>query len=89
VKYILMFLQIIPAIVSAIKSIEEFLPVSGIGKEKLALIREGLTRIYGDLSGIWPAIETFVAGLVKLANDVGVFKKDLPKKIEDEPVVTP
>lgn len=88
-KYILMFLQMIPAVISAIKSIEEFLPVSGIGKEKLALIREGLTKIYGDLSGIWPAIEGLVSGLIKLANDAGVFKKDLPKKIEDEPIVIP
>jgi hypothetical protein len=74
-KYALMILQMIPAIISSIKSIEEFLPASGIGKEKLAIIRAALENTYDNVKDIWPAIEKVVGLLIDLANSTGVFKK--------------
>ena len=70
-----MFLQMIPFIIEAIKKIEEFLPVPGVGKDKLALIRESLSAIFKEVDSIWPAVETLVAALVKMANASGIFKK--------------
>ena len=74
-KYILMFLQMVPAIIEAVKKIEEFIPSSGWGKEKIAAIRESLSVIFKEIDSVWPAIEVFVSAMVKLANLTGVFKK--------------
>ncbi len=74
-KYALMILQMIPAIIGAIKSIEEFLPATGIGKEKIAVIRASLESTYDGVSEVWPAVEKVVGMLVTLANSTGVFKK--------------
>ena len=74
-RYILMFLQMVPAIIEAVKKIEEFIPASGWGKEKIAAIRESLSVIFKEIDSVWPAIEVFVSAMVKLANLTGVFKK--------------
>lgn len=67
-KYALMFLQMIPAIIDAMRKIEEFLPVAGLGSQKLAMLRESLMKIWKEVDAVWPAIETVVALLVKAAN---------------------
>ena len=84
-KYILMFLQMVPAIIEAVKKIEEFIPASGWGKEKIAAIRESLSVIFKEIDSVWPAIEVFIGAMVKLANLTGVFKK--PEVTEPDPVI--
>jgi len=74
-KIALMILQLFPAIVGAVKALEEFIPVSGAGKEKLAIIRTLLEETYGDVKEIWPTIERLIAALVSAANALGIFKK--------------
>jgi len=79
-KYVLLFLQMIPAIIEAMVKIEEFIPVDGWGKEKIAVLRDGLGKIFKEVNEVWPAIEVVVAGLVKLANAT-VWKKDSTVKV--------
>jgi len=86
-KYILMFLQMVPAIIEAVQKIEEFIPASGWGKEKIASIRESLSVIFKEIDSVWPAIEVFVSAMVKLANLTGVFKKPEVVEPKDEPVL--
>ena len=74
-KYALMLLQLIPALIQAVKSIEEFYPGAGQGKEKIAIIRELMESSYSEIKDAWPAIEKAVAMIVSLANTVGIFKK--------------
>jgi len=81
-KYALMFLQMIPAIITAIKEIEAFLPSSGFGKEKLASIRDSLSKIFKEIDAVWPAIETLVGALVKLANET-IWKKKAEPEITE------
>jgi len=86
-KYILMFLQMVPAIIEAVQKIEEFIPASGWGKEKIAAIRESLSVIFKEIDSVWPAIEVFVSAMVKLANLTGVFKKSEVTEPEPEPIL--
>ena len=81
-KYALLLLQMIPAIISAVKEIEAFIPDDGWGKEKLALIKDSLTAIFKEVDTIWPAIEVVVAGLVRLAKAT-VWKKKIEPEITE------
>ncbi len=74
-KDALLVIQMIPAIIEAVRKLEDVFPEGGKGKEKLALLKEMLSAAYDGLSNIWPAIETIVAAFVKFANTVGLFKK--------------
>ena len=68
-------LQLLPAIITAIKAIEEAIPGKGQGEMKLAAIREILEAASGQVSVMWPLIEKAIAVLVGLFNKTGVFAK--------------
>ena len=68
-------LQLLPAIITAIKAIEEAIPGKGQGEMKLAAIREILESVSGQVSALWPFIEKAISVLVGLFNTVGVFQK--------------
>ena len=68
-------LQLIPAIITAIKAIEEAIPGKGQGEMKLAAIREILESVSGQVSALWPFIEKAISVLVSLFNATGVFQK--------------
>ena len=68
-------LQLIPAIITAIKAIEEAIPGKGQGEAKLAAIREILESVSGQVSTLWPFIEKAISVLVGLFNVTGVFNK--------------
>lgn len=72
---IIMVLKMFPVLITAIKSLEEFLPVSGAGKAKMDLIQQTLTDSYADIASIWPTIAKVIDGIVAIANQFGVFKK--------------
>ena len=67
-------MQLIPSIIAAIKSLEEFIPASGAGKDKLAVIRQIIESTYEGAKEAMPTIEKVIATLVDLANKYGVFK---------------
>ena len=72
---IVIVLQLIPALIAAIKAIEDAIPGSGMGEQKLAAVRAMLEVIDGSVSKLWPQISGVICVLVNLFNAVGVFKK--------------
>lgn len=68
-------LNLIPAIITAIKAIEDAIPASGAGKEKLAALRQIIETAYGQSLTIWPILEKTISTLVELMNKTGSFKK--------------
>jgi hypothetical protein len=65
---IITVLRLLPAIVAAVRALEEALPTSGAGKDKLAALREIMVSIDAGVTAIWPAIEKAVSAIVKLMN---------------------
>jgi len=68
-------LQLIPAIIAAIKAIEEAMPGEGKGEMKLRAIREIIEASYDKAAAIWPAVEKTIGILVGLFNTAGTFQK--------------
>jgi len=68
-------LQLLPAIITAIRAIEEAIPGKGQGELKLAAIREILESVSGQVSSLWPFIEKAISVLVGLFNKTGTFTK--------------
>lgn len=74
-NYVVTIFQLIPAIIAAMKAIEEAIPGSGTGEQKLAAIRGMLEAVDGSYKNMWPQISGVVGVLVGLFNSTGVFKK--------------
>lgn len=68
-------LQLLPAIITAIKAIEEAIPGQGRGEDKLAAIRGILEGVNANVDAYWPAIEKAIGVIVGLFNRTGVFAK--------------
>ena len=66
-------LQLLPAIITAIRAIEEAIPGKGQGEMKLAAIREILESVSGQVATLWPFIEKAISVLVALFNRTGTF----------------
>lgn len=73
---ILKVISLLPALISAIKALEDAIPGAGRGEAKLAALREILSAADGTVAAIWPTIEKVVAVVVGLLNREGGFKKD-------------
>lgn len=67
--------QLLPAIIAALKAIEEAIPGAGQGEAKLAAVRAMLEAVDGGVGKLWPQVSGVVSVLVKLFNDTGVFAK--------------
>lgn len=67
-------LQLLPAIITAIKAVEEVLPESGKGAEKLMLIRGIIESVSAESKAIWPCLESTISTIVDWFNKVGIFK---------------
>ena len=72
---IVIILQLLPALITALKAIEEAIPGSGQGEQKLAAVRGMLEVIDGSISNLWPQISGVIGVMVNLFNATGVFKK--------------
>ena len=72
---VLFIIKLIPAVIEIIKTVEAMFPIPGAGKEKLKLVHDMLSEVYGNLETMWPTIEKIVAKVVEFANAVGAFKK--------------
>ena len=71
--------KLIPVVIAAVKSIEELIPVSGAGKQKLDLVMTTVQDAFNGVTTAWPTIqpilEKLISGIVTLANEFGIFKK--------------
>jgi hypothetical protein len=65
----------IPTIIEIVKVVEKLLPENSRGAEKLAAVRAMVEQAFGDVTAVWPQIESVVSLFVKLANLSGLFKK--------------
>lgn len=69
------YVQTLMAIIELVKLVEKLMPEGGQGQAKLALVRGMAEQAIGDVSAIWPQVESVIAVFVKLANIAGTFKK--------------
>lgn len=71
----LMIVQLVPAVIQLMKSIEEAIPGQGQGAAKIAAVRQILEVTVDSFNQVWPALEKVIAALVSVFNATGVFKK--------------
>ena len=72
---VVMILQLLPALITAIKAIEDAIPGSGQGEQKLAAVRAILEAVDGSVAKLWPQISAVIGVLVGLFNKTAVFKQ--------------
>lgn len=68
-------LKLLPAIIEAVKAIENLVSDTGQGAAKLQAIREILEAVSSQSAALWPEIQKVIAIIVALANKTGVFPK--------------
>lgn len=68
-------LNLLPALIVAMKAIEEAIPGQGKGEDKLAAIRAILEATNAQIGALWPTIQTVIGVLVSLFNKTGTFTK--------------
>ena len=71
---VIMILNLIPALIAAMKAIEDAIPGAGKGEEKLAAVRQILEAVDSGASKYWPQIQAVIGVLVGLFNRTGAFK---------------
>lgn len=76
--------ELIPAIISIIKALEDAMPESGKGKEKLDVLKSTLESAYAaeqraevSFDAVWPTVQAIVTKLVAVYNAIGTFKKSV------------
>lgn len=70
-----MILKLLPAIIQAVKIIEESVGSNGKGEQKLIALRQLLELADESVVNLWPMIENTVKIIVNLFNSTGVFNK--------------
>jgi hypothetical protein len=68
-------LRLLPAIVIAIKALEDAIPTPGQGTNKLAALRGIVVAIDESAAALWPAIEKVVGIVVAAMNAAGMLSK--------------
>lgn len=71
----LAIVNLIPSIIKIITAIEEAFPQSGIGEQKLQLVKDILSEAYTNITEMWGSIEAIVSIIVSFANKIGAFTK--------------
>ena len=71
---VIIILQLIPALIAAMRAIEEAIPGTGKGEEKLAAVRAILEAVDSGATKYWPQIQSVIGILVGLFNRTGTFK---------------
>ena len=74
-KYITTIFQLVPALIAAMKAIEEAVPGQGQGEQKLSAIRAMIEAIDSSYKDLWPQISGVIGVLVNLFNSTGIFTK--------------
>lgn len=69
-------LTLLPAIIDAVRKLEEMAPMPGVGKDKANVILEIIRAVgIGLGEDLIPAVEKTISIVVGLANKLGLFKK--------------
>lgn len=71
---LILIAQLLPALIAAIKAIEEAIPGAGQGEAKLAAVRGIIEAVDTGYKNLWPQIQPVIAVLVGLFNKTGAFK---------------
>jgi hypothetical protein len=71
---IIVIVQLLPALIAAIKAIEEAIPGAGQGEAKLAAVRGIIEAVDAGYKNLWPQIQPVIGVLVGLFNKTGAFK---------------
>jgi hypothetical protein len=71
---LLIIAQLLPALIAAIKAIEEAIPGSGQGEAKLAAVRGIIEAVDASYKSLWPQLQPIIGVLVGLFNKTGAFK---------------
>ena len=66
--------QLLPAIIAAIKAIEDAIPGQGQGEAKLAAVRGIIEAVDASYKSLWPQLQPIIGVLVGLFNKTGAFK---------------
>jgi len=77
-KTLILMLQLLPAIIQAVRAAEEFIPIGGQGQKKLEFVLGVIEDVYDDAKKIVPLVTKIVARIVSLANATGVFSHQAP-----------
>lgn len=79
--------SLLPALIEAIKAVEEAIPGEGKGEQKLIAVRQILESVdeFADDLGmtfqeLWPTIEKVIKTLVDLFNKTGAFEEETTNK---------
>lgn len=72
---VILVLKLLPAIIEAMKALEQAFPAKGAGETKLQALREVLEVLDSSMTALWPSVEKVVQVLVKAFNATGVFQK--------------
>lgn len=71
---LILIAQLLPALIAAIKAIEEAIPGAGQGEAKLAAVRGIIEAVDTGYKNLWPQIQPVIGVLVALFNKTGAFK---------------
>lgn len=76
-----LLVQLLPILIEAIKVIEEAIPGTGAGEQKLSVVRSIFESVYETLPDIevpldtlWRTVQSLTSRLVFVFNSTGVFK---------------
>lgn len=87
-KTLLLIFRLFPLLVSAVKAVEEAIPLPGQSKRKLDLVLDTLKSAYDAGDELlrefpWQKVvqiaEPMIAKIVAALNELGVFKKSVPE----------
>ncbi|MBI2818141.1 MAG: hypothetical protein HYX72_14495 [Acidobacteria bacterium] len=87
-KILLLTLKLFPLLLSAVRAVEDAIPLPGQGKRKLGLVLDILKSAYDTGDELlrefpWQRVvqiaEPMVARIVLSLNELGVFKKSAPE----------
>ena len=69
-------LNLVPAIIAAMKALEEAVPGKDLGGEKSAAIKAILEATNSQIAAYWPMIQKGIDILAGLFNKTGTFQKE-------------
>lgn len=70
---LLVIMKLLPAIIAAVKALEEAIPDGGKGAEKLEAVRQIIETVDDAAKALWPQISGVITVLVGLFKKTGVF----------------
>jgi hypothetical protein len=73
-KKLLAILQMIPALLQLVRTVEESFPIPKKGKEKMRLITGIIEDTYEEGKSLVPLVEKVVTRIVETANSTGTFQ---------------